>query len=60
MGSTSSRSSDATAPVAVAMDAPDLATLARTFTGSRRALAARLGLSERTLYRRLKELGIAE
>lgn len=41
-----------------ASDAADLAALAKSFRGSRRALAARLGLSERTLYRRLKELGI--
>ncbi|MFC3378266.1 helix-turn-helix domain-containing protein [Rugamonas sp. CCM 8940] len=29
------------------------------FRGTRRALAAHLGLSERTLYRRLKALGLA-
>jgi transcriptional regulator of acetoin/glycerol metabolism len=35
-----------------------LAELANGFMGSRRALAAHLGLSERTLYRRLKALEI--
>jgi transcriptional regulator of acetoin/glycerol metabolism len=33
--------------------------LAVEFTGTRRELAASLGLSERTLYRRLKALGLA-
>lgn len=36
-----------------------LAELHATFGGTRKALAAHLGLSERTLYRRLKALGIA-
>jgi two-component system, NtrC family, response regulator HydG len=34
----------------------DLAAVVRAHRGSRKALAARLGLSERTLYRRLKSL----
>jgi transcriptional regulator with PAS, ATPase and Fis domain len=33
--------------------------IALGFTGTRKELAAHLGLSERTLYRRLKELGLA-
>lgn len=32
----------------------------RSHRGSRRELAARLGISERTLYRRLKELGLVD
>ena len=36
----------------------DLATQARAFAGTRRELARHLGLSERTLYRRLRGLGI--
>ena len=32
----------------------------RTHRGSRRELARRLGISERTLYRRLRELGLAD
>lgn len=47
-----------TAATGEAGDVPDLAMLARSFTGSRRSLAARLGISERTLYRRLKALGV--
>ncbi|RKT50843.1 Fis family sigma54 specific transcriptional regulator [Azonexus fungiphilus] len=39
--------------------APDLRTLARSFAGNRKALAAELGLSERTLYRRLKAAGLS-
>lgn len=35
-----------------------LAQVAARFSGSRKALAAHLGLSERTLYRRLKALGL--
>ena len=35
-----------------------LAELHASFTGTRKELAAALGLSERTLYRRLKELGL--
>jgi two-component system response regulator HydG len=35
----------------------ELARLARSFAGNRKALARVLGLSERTLYRRLKALG---
>ncbi len=35
----------------------ELAQLARSFSGNRKALARYLGLSERTLYRRLKALG---
>jgi transcriptional regulator with PAS, ATPase and Fis domain len=37
----------------------DLAQRAATFEGTRRELAIQLGLSERTLYRRLKALGLA-
>ncbi|MDO9312976.1 MAG: sigma 54-interacting transcriptional regulator [Burkholderiaceae bacterium] len=37
----------------------ELRQIATDFTGTRRELAARLGMSERTLYRRLKELGLA-
>ncbi len=40
-------------------DDAELRQLATGFTGTRRELAARLGLSERTLYRRLKALGLA-
>lgn len=36
-----------------------LAQLAADFAGTRRELAVRLGMSERTLYRRLKGLGLA-
>ena len=58
-----------TAPAAVPADGPargraaptdvDLAARIATFSGTRRELAAQLGLSERTLYRRLKALGLA-
>nr|WP_280529140.1 sigma 54-interacting transcriptional regulator [Burkholderia perseverans] len=44
-----------------ARGAPDDDTLrqvARTFRGTRKALAARLGMSERTLYRRMRALGL--
>ncbi|WP_374278593.1 sigma-54 interaction domain-containing protein [Azonexus sp.] len=47
-------------PRAAARAAPDdgeLAQLARNFSGNRKALARYLGLSERTLYRRLKAIG---
>jgi transcriptional regulator with PAS, ATPase and Fis domain len=37
---------------------PDLAALVRQFQGSRKELAASLGMSERTLYRRLKSMGL--
>ena len=40
-------------------DSIPLAELHATFGGTRKELAACLGLSERTLYRRLKALGIA-
>ena len=40
-------------------DSVPLAELHASFGGTRKALAAHLGLSERTLYRRLKALGIA-
>jgi transcriptional regulator of acetoin/glycerol metabolism len=36
-----------------------LRTLAREFPGTRKALATHLGCSERTLYRRLRALGLA-
>lgn len=42
-----------------ALDDAQLRRLAETFPGPRRALAAHLGISERTLYRRLAALGIA-
>jgi len=35
----------------------EIAELLRSFSGNRKALAQQLGLSERTLYRRLKEMG---
>jgi len=54
------------APVARAMPAPagllgeaELRQHVAAFRGTRRELAAALGLSERTLYRRLKALGLA-
>jgi transcriptional regulator of acetoin/glycerol metabolism len=40
-------------------DGTELARLAASFSGTRRELAQRVGLSERTLYRRLKALGLA-
>ncbi len=40
------------------MDDASLREIVRAFPGTRRELAARLGLSERTLYRRLKAIGI--
>ena len=47
-------------PTARADNAGDtLATLSATFGGTRSELAAHLGISERTLYRRLKEQGLA-
>ncbi|WP_425442292.1 helix-turn-helix domain-containing protein [Rugamonas rubra] len=52
----------ATATVALdhgAIDGAALEQAVRDFRGTRRALAAHLGLSERTLYRRLKALGLA-
>jgi transcriptional regulator with PAS, ATPase and Fis domain len=54
----------AAAPVAVPVgsgvstDDAQLTQLARSFTGTRLQLAQHLGLSERTLYRRLKALGL--
>ncbi len=45
-------------PRAKALDANALRLLAETFPGTRKALAEATGLSERTLYRRLKALGI--
>lgn len=44
---------------APAPDASSLSELLPTFDGTRRELAAHLGLSERTLYRRLKARGLA-
>ena len=44
---------------APAPDAGSLSELLPNFDGTRRELAARLGLSERTLYRRLKARGLA-
>jgi transcriptional regulator with PAS, ATPase and Fis domain len=40
-------------------DDTELARLTASFSGTRRELAQRVGLSERTLYRRLKALGLA-
>jgi transcriptional regulator of acetoin/glycerol metabolism len=40
-------------------DDAELKRLAATFGGTRLELARQLGLSERTLYRRLKSLGLA-
>jgi transcriptional regulator with PAS, ATPase and Fis domain len=51
--------SDAFLPTPAPTDDAALRQLAVEFTGTRRELAARLGLSERTLYRRLKVLGVA-
>ncbi len=45
-------------PAAITPDA-DLVAIAAGFQGTRRELAAQVGLSERTLYRRLKALGLA-
>ncbi|WP_194711937.1 sigma-54 interaction domain-containing protein [Noviherbaspirillum soli] len=47
------------APAGRRMSDAELARLARGFPGTRKELARQLGLSERTLYRRLKALGIA-
>jgi transcriptional regulator with PAS, ATPase and Fis domain len=41
------------------LDESSLRQAVSSFTGTRRELAQHLGLSERTLYRRLKELGLA-
>jgi transcriptional regulator with PAS, ATPase and Fis domain len=46
------------APAPAAADESSLRQLVATFTGTRHELAARLGLSERTLYRRLKALNL--
>jgi len=45
------------APATLADD--DFAAYVRGFNGTRKALAAALGCSERTLYRRLKQAGLA-
>ena len=42
----------------IKLDAAQLFDLAKNFAGSRRDLARHLGLSERTLYRRLKDFGM--
>lgn len=44
---------------AVMPDDAELRRLAREFAGTRKALAAHIGCSERTLYRRLSALGLA-
>ncbi len=44
---------------AAPLDEAGFAEFARTFAGPRKALAAALGMSERTLYRRLKQAGLA-
>ena len=41
-------------------DDATLATLLRSFRGTRRALATHLGVSERTLYRRIREMDVAD
>jgi DNA-binding NtrC family response regulator len=48
--------SDAMAASADSLSDADLAAVVRAHRGSRKALATRLGISERTLYRRLKSL----
>jgi DNA-binding NtrC family response regulator len=48
--------SDAMAASADSLSDADLAAVVNAHQGSRKALAARLGVSERTLYRRLKSL----
>jgi len=48
----------ATGPVTARWQPAELRRLATTFPGTRRELAAHLGWSERTLYRRLKALGL--
>lgn len=52
------RSGAAFLPPLPVSPAPSLADLLPHFTGNRKALAERLGISERTLYRRLKRLGV--
>lgn len=42
----------------IRLSEPELIDVAANFPGSRKELARHLGLSERTLYRRLKELGV--
>jgi DNA-binding NtrC family response regulator len=51
--------STAPAQLRAGADDAELRQLATGFTGTRRELATRLGLSERTLYRRLKALDLA-
>jgi transcriptional regulator of acetoin/glycerol metabolism len=46
-------------PSRVELDDAQLRRLVAAGTGTRRELAQQLGLSERTLYRRLKALGLA-
>ena len=43
----------------VKTDDEELRRLVESDAGTRRDLAQRLGISERTLYRRLKDLGLA-
>jgi transcriptional regulator with PAS, ATPase and Fis domain len=52
----------ATAPptIPAALDDRSFADYVRNFDGSRKALASALGMSERTLYRRLKSCGLAD
>jgi transcriptional regulator of acetoin/glycerol metabolism len=47
-------------PGSAAPDDDNLRRVAGSFHGTRKALAARLGISERTLYRRMRALGLAE
>ncbi|HEU4843093.1 MAG TPA: helix-turn-helix domain-containing protein, partial [Burkholderiaceae bacterium] len=47
------------APAAAADGGADLARAVAAFRGTRSELAAQLGISERTLYRRLKAQGLA-
>lgn len=47
------------ASTSLALDGDSLVQALATFKGSRRELAKHLGISERTLYRRLKEQGLA-
>jgi transcriptional regulator of acetoin/glycerol metabolism len=56
---TASPRADALLPGRARTDDATLRRLAVEFSGTRRELAASLGLSERTLYRRLKALGVS-
>ena len=53
------RPTSAHAAPAPAPSDEELATFVKTFTGTRKELASHFGWSERTLYRRLKGLGLS-